>query len=71
MIEVFYLATNSVAATNILIIAILLIILIGMFNAFASVSRLVWAFTRDNDLPFSKVFARGKSQFFNVSRRSG
>lgn len=58
MIEVYYLATNSVAATNILIIAIFLIIVIGIFNAFASVSRLTWAFARDNGLPFSKFFAK-------------
>jgi choline transport protein len=58
MIEVYYLATNSVAGTNILVIAIFLIVFIALFNAFASVSRLTWAFARDNGLPFSKFFAR-------------
>jgi choline transport protein len=58
IIEVYYLATNSVPATNILTIAIFLITVIGIFNAFASVSRLTWAFARDNGLPFSKVFAK-------------
>lgn len=58
MIEVYYLATNSVAGTNILIIAIFIITVIGIFNAFASVSRLTWAFVRDYGLPFSKTFAK-------------
>jgi len=47
MIEVYYLTTKSVAATNIFIVAIFLIILITVFNTFASVSRLTWAFARD------------------------
>jgi amino acid transporter len=58
LIEVYYLATNSVAATNIFIVAIFLIFFITEFNNFASVSRLTWAFARDNGLPFSKVFAK-------------
>ena len=58
LIEVYYLATNSVAATNIFIIAIFLIFFVTEFNNFASVSRLTWAFARDNGLPFSKFFAK-------------
>jgi len=58
MIEVYYLATNSVAATNIFIVAIFLIIFVALFNGFASVSRLTWAFARDHGLPFSKTFAK-------------
>jgi len=46
MIEVYYLTTKSVAATNIFIVAIFLIILITVFNTFASVSRLTWAFAQ-------------------------
>jgi len=62
MIEVYYLATKSVAATNIFIVAILLIIVISLFNAFASISRLTWAFARDHGLPFSSVFAKVSSR---------
>ena len=58
MIEVYYLATNSVAATNIFTVAIFLIVFVSLFNAYASVSRLTWAFARDNGLPFSKVFSK-------------
>ena len=58
LIEVYYLATKSVAATNIFIIAIFLIVFVSIFNGFASVSRLTWAFARDHGLPFSKTFAK-------------
>lgn len=58
MIEVYYLATKSVAATNIFIVAIFLIVLVAVFNTFASVSRLTWAFARDNGLPFSSTFSQ-------------
>ncbi len=58
MIEVCYLATKSVAATNIFIVAIFFIILIATFNTFASVSRLTWAFARDHGLPFSRTFSQ-------------
>ena len=62
MIEVYYLATKSVAATNIFIVAILLIIVVSLFNAFASISRLTWAFARDSGLPFSSFFAEVSSR---------
>ena len=58
MIEVYYLATNSVAATNIFIVPIFLIIFVAIFNNFASASRLTWAFARDHGLPFSTTFAK-------------
>jgi amino acid transporter len=57
IIEVYYQATKSKAATNILVVMIALILFISLFNIFASVSRLTWAFARDNGLPFSKTFA--------------
>jgi len=58
MIEVYYLATKSVAATNVFIVAIFLIVLVSTFNTFASVSRLTWAFARDHGLPFSSTFSQ-------------
>ncbi len=66
MIEVYYLATNSVAASNIFIVAILLIIVVSLFNAFASISRLTWAFARDHGLPFSSFFAQVSSRHTNL-----
>jgi amino acid transporter len=57
IIEIYYQATKSKAATNLLVAMIALILFISLFNIFASVSRLAWAFSRDNGLPFSKTFS--------------
>ncbi|KAG4432887.1 hypothetical protein IFR05_011633 [Cadophora sp. M221] len=57
IIEVYYQATKSKSATNLLVFMIALILFISLFNIFASVSRLAWSFARDNGLPFSKTFS--------------
>lgn len=56
IIEVYYEATGSKHATNLFVVMIAIIIFIAFFNVFASVSRLVWAFSRDKGLPFSSFF---------------
>jgi choline transport protein len=58
IIQVYYQATGSKSATNLFVIMIAIIIFISFFNVFASVSRLLWAFSRDNGLPFSHIFAK-------------
>jgi choline transport protein len=58
IIEVYYQATGSRAATNLFVIMLLFIIFVSFINVFASVSRLLWAFARDDGLPFSRVFAK-------------
>ena len=58
IIEVYYQATGSKAATNLFVVMLLFIIFVSFFNVFASVSRLVWAFSRDGGLPFSHVFSK-------------
>lgn len=57
LVEVYYLATKSKGATTFLVVATAFVIAIAIFNVFASVSRLTWAFARDNGLPFSSFFA--------------
>jgi choline transport protein len=57
IIEVFYEATGSKAATNVIMVMILIVSSIGNFGIFASVSRLTWAFARDRGLPFPDFFA--------------
>ncbi|KAH6656610.1 amino acid/polyamine transporter I [Truncatella angustata] len=57
LIYVLYDATNSKPATNVLVIFISIIYFCAMFNIFASVSRLIWAFANDHGLPFSGFFA--------------
>ncbi|ETS79317.1 hypothetical protein PFICI_09170 [Pestalotiopsis fici W106-1] len=56
LVYVVYNATGSKPATNILVTLVALICYCATFNCFASVSRLVWAFARDNGLPFSGFF---------------
>jgi len=63
IIEVFYEATGSKSATNLFVVVFAIIILIAFFNIFASVSRLVWAFSRDNGLPFSNFFGKVNQRF--------
>ncbi|KAL5424344.1 hypothetical protein PMIN04_003270 [Paraphaeosphaeria minitans] len=57
LIFAIYRATASKAATNAMVSLVAVMIFLAMFNALASVSRLVWVFARDNGLPFSKFFA--------------
>ncbi|KAL1613221.1 hypothetical protein SLS60_001453 [Paraconiothyrium brasiliense] len=58
IIQVYYQATGSKPATNLFVVVICIIIFVSFFNIFASVSRLIWAFSRDNGLPFSRTFAK-------------
>jgi choline transport protein len=57
LIEVYYQATNSMPVTNFLVLMPALILLFTLFNVFASVSRLIWMFSRDKGLPFSNFFS--------------
>ena len=57
LIEVFYQATKSKTATNFLTCMPAIVLSFAMFNSFASVSRLIWRFAKDNGLPFSRHFA--------------
>ena len=56
IIEIFYQATGSITATNGLMSLILITAFVALFGALASVTRLTWAFARDQGLPFSDFF---------------
>lgn len=58
LIEVYYLATKSKPAATFFTLMPVIILFVALFNIFASVSRLVWAFSRDKGFPFSKFFSR-------------
>jgi amino acid transporter len=58
IITIAYQATGSKAATFVLMALGMLPGWIALFNGLASVTRLTWAFARDNGLPFSEFFAR-------------
>lgn len=66
LIYVIYNATGSRAATNTLVALIAVIFFFCLFNIFASVSRLVWVFARDNGLPFSNFFSYVSSVWYSV-----
>lgn len=57
LIYVIYGATRSKPATNFLISGLVIICFCALFNIFASVSRLIWAFAKDQGLPFSGFFS--------------
>ncbi|KAJ5481873.1 amino acid permease [Penicillium sp. IBT 31633x] len=57
IITIAYQATGSKAATFVLMAMGMLPGWIAFFNGLASVTRLTWAFARDNGLPFSDFFA--------------
>ncbi|OQE29820.1 hypothetical protein PENSTE_c002G06906 [Penicillium steckii] len=57
IITIAYQATGSKAATFVLMALGMLPGWIALFNGLASVTRLTWAFARDNGLPFSDFFA--------------
>jgi choline transport protein len=57
LIEVYYQATSSKAATNLFVVMVTIVPFVGPFNTFASVSRLTWAFSRDHGLPFARFFS--------------
>ncbi|PWY86752.1 amino acid transporter [Aspergillus heteromorphus CBS 117.55] len=58
IIEIAYQATGSKAATYVLMTMGILPAWIAFFNCLASVTRLTWAFARDNGLPFSDFFVK-------------
>ncbi|KAF7181878.1 hypothetical protein CNMCM7691_001175 [Aspergillus felis] len=57
ILEIFYAATKSNAAASVLMMTLILPGFIALFNGLASVTRLTWAFARDEGLPFSSFFA--------------
>jgi len=57
IIGVYMNATSSKAVTTVFVVFQIIILFISLFNIFASVARLTWAFSQNNGLPFSKFFA--------------
>ncbi len=57
IIAVFLQATQNTRAATAMMVGIILVLTMGLFGAITSVSRLIWAFARDNGLPFSSTFS--------------
>lgn len=62
VIQIIYDSTGNKAATCILASMIAVIVIVAGNNLLAEGSRAVYAFARDNGLPFSKVFAKVESK---------
>lgn len=58
ILTIYYQVTKSKAAATIMMVAHGSIGVVATFNSTASASRLIWAFARDNGLPFSSFFSR-------------
>ncbi|KAL8691569.1 MAG: hypothetical protein Q9218_003229 [Villophora microphyllina] len=63
IIGVYMNATNSKAVTTLFVIFHLVILFISLFNIYASVARLAWAFSQNNGLPFSRFFSYVRGPF--------
>lgn len=62
VIQIIYDSTDNKAATCILISMIAVIVIVAGNNLLAEGSRAVYAFARDNGLPFSKVLSKVESR---------
>ncbi|KAL1644092.1 hypothetical protein SLS61_008922 [Didymella pomorum] len=69
LIEIVHQATRSSAATTTLYSFILAITMAAMFGTLASVSRMTWAFARDDGLPFS-MYLKHVDPTHKVPKRS-
>lgn len=58
VIQILYQATQSKTGATVIMCMILFSTMIALFGVFASVSRLTWAFARDNGLPCSNFFSQ-------------
>jgi amino acid transporter len=71
IIEIIQQATSSRVGATAIYSFILAITFAAMFGTLASVSRLTWAFARDDGLPFSNYFKRVDSKYKVPSRAIG
>lgn len=57
-IQVLYNVTGSKAGTSVLVAIIIVVVVFGCVTNFATSSRQMWAFARDNGFPFSSFMAK-------------
>lgn len=62
-IQVFYNATQSLAATNVMVSIIIVTITACCVSAVATSSRQLWSFARDKGVPYSDWLAYVRSPF--------
>lgn len=57
-IEVFYMATGSKALTTFMVIIFILLVICAAISNLATASRQLFAFARDDGLPFPRFFSK-------------
>lgn len=62
-IEIFRNATQSKAGATAMTSILIAMIIFATFGYLASASRQLWAFARDQGLPFSNIIARASTSF--------
>ena len=71
VIELYYQATGSKAATIVLMAMLFFAGTVSVFGLFASTSRLTWAFANDRGLPFADFFAHVSYPYFGLPAQFG
>ncbi|KAF2744451.1 amino acid transporter [Sporormia fimetaria CBS 119925] len=56
LLQIYYLATKSKAGSTFILVMHMWMQIISVFNTIASTSRLVWAFAKDDGLPYASFF---------------
>jgi len=64
-IQIFYNATQSYTATNIMTSIVIVVFTSAVISEIATSSRQLWSFARDGGLPFSSFIARVSAQSFH------
>jgi choline transport protein len=67
VIEIYLQATGSTAGATVLTCLMIVPLIVSDFSVLASVTRLVWAFARDNGLPFSSFFSAVRPTILRLS----
>lgn len=60
-LQLFYDVTKSNAATAVMAAIVIITLILAVVSEVATASRQIWAFARDDGLPFSKFLRRVRS----------
>ena len=62
-IQIFFNATQSYAATNVMTAIIIVVLICSVISTIATASRQLWSFARDGGVPFSRFVATVSGEF--------
>jgi choline transport protein len=69
-IQVFYNATQSYAATNAMVVLVIILIVNCCVSEAATASRQIWSFARDKGLPGSSWLSQVRTTFCHTAQNS-